>query len=97
MIYLAEEKNFEKVNFTYSMKNISISNKLEYIVSMYQKVYQLIERMRWKAIFFNQDQQRRTAKPLKRIFPTRKSAPQDKSLAEFLNALYKIISKSMYT
>ena len=41
--------NFKKVNFSYSLKNIPTSNKSEYIVLMYQKVYQLIERMRWKA------------------------------------------------
>ena len=85
-------ENFEKVNFTYSMKNIPLSSKAEYIVLMYQKVYQFIEKMRWKAFFFNLDQQRRTTKPPKRIFPTRRSAPQDKRLVEFENALYKIIS-----
>ena len=67
--------NFKKVNFSYSLKNIPTSNKSEYIVLMYQKVYQLIEIMRWKAFFFNQDQKRRTAKPSKRIFPTRRSEP----------------------
>ena len=45
-----------------------------------------------ESIFFNQDQERRTAKPTKRIFPIRRSAPQDKRLVEFENALYKIIS-----
>ena len=82
--------NFEKVKFNYSTKNIPINNKAEYTVLMYQKVYQLIEKMRWKAFFFNQDQKRKT--PTKRIFPTRRSAPQDKRLVEFENALYKIIN-----
>ena len=85
-------QHFEKVKFNYSYKNIPINNKAEYTVLMYQKVYQLIERMRWKAFFFNQDQKRRTTEPTKRIFPTRRSAPQDKRLVEFENALYKIIN-----
>ena len=85
-------QHFEKVKFNYSLKNIPINNKAEYTVLMYQKVYQLIERMRWKAFFFNQDQKRRSTEPSKRIFPTRRSAPQDKRLVEFENALYKIIN-----
>ena len=85
-------ENFEKVKFNYSLKNIPTTKKSEYIVLMYQKVYQLIERMRWKAFFFQQDRERGAAKQTKRTFPTRRSAPQDKRLVEFENALYKIIS-----
>ena len=85
-------ENFQKVKFNYSLKIIPTINKSAYKVLMYQKVYQLIERMRCKAFFFNQDREKRAAKPTKRTYPTRRSAPQDKRLVEFDNALYKIIS-----
>ena len=54
---------------------------------MYQKVYQLVDRMRRKAFSFNQDRERKTAKPTKGTFLTRRSAPQDKRLVEFENTL----------
>ena len=47
-----------------------------------------IERMRWKAFFLNQDQKRKAAEPTKR----KQEDQHHKSLVEFKNALYKIIS-----
>ena len=42
----------ERVNFNYSLKNISIPNNKSYFKTMIDKVEKFIRRMRWKAHFF---------------------------------------------
>ena len=41
----------EKVNFSYSMKNIPIPDEKSYKLQLIQKIEDLIKKIRWKAIF----------------------------------------------
>ena len=43
----------EKVNFGYSIKNISIPSERTYLLQLIRKVEMVITRMRWKAVHFN--------------------------------------------
>ena len=43
----------EKVNFGYSIKNISIPSERTYLLQLMEKVEMVITKMRWKAIHFN--------------------------------------------
>ena len=97
--------SFEKVEIKYSWKNIPICSKKEYKIQLYQKTYKFIERLRWKAFFFNnknninntnKGQNGRIAttnnNPHSRTFPTRRSAPSDNKLVKFEDALYNIVN-----
>ena len=47
----------ERFNFGYSTKNIPITNKHSYKLQLIEKMETFIKRMRWKAIFMdNQDE-----------------------------------------
>ena len=45
----------EKRNFGYSLKNIPIASKNAYMKKMMEKVESVVRRMRWKAIFFENE------------------------------------------
>ena len=42
----------ERINFNYSLKNISIPSNQSYLKTMIEKVEAFIKRIRWKAHFF---------------------------------------------
>ena len=47
--------NMEKRNFGYLLKNIPIASKNAYMKKMMEKVESVVRRMRWKAIFFENE------------------------------------------
>ena len=44
----------ERINFGYSVKNIPSASEREYKLKLIEKIEAVIKRMRWKAIFFNE-------------------------------------------
>ena len=42
----------EKIKFNYSMKNIPIPDKSKYYIKFIEKIESFIKRIRWKAYFF---------------------------------------------
>ena len=73
-------------NFPYSMKNIPIPSKNLCLKILIDKVELLIKRMRWKALFFENE----TESTLKCGFKIRKYPPQNKNLMEFEDDLQKM-------
>ena len=41
--------NFEKKNFDYSLKNIGVPTKMEYLMSLTHQVRSFVDRVRWRA------------------------------------------------
>ena len=79
------------------MKNIPLCSERQYMSKMYSQVYSFIERIRWRASYFNiqkldEKHQEEGKHHHKNTFPTRKTPPSDARLADFENALYKLIS-----
>ena len=74
-------------NFPYSMKNIPVPLNKLYLKIFINKVEVLIKRLRWKALFFENE--------IETIFnygfKTRKCPPQHKDLMEFEDDLQKMI------
>ena len=79
----------EKINFEYSLKNIPIPSKQNYIKSFINKTEHFLKRIRWKAFFYD------NPSPDKQHdnfgFATEKSPPQNKDLIPFENDMYKLI------
>ena len=46
----------EPIRFNYSMKNIPIPSKNAYLKRLIEKVENVIKRMRWKAFFFERNE-----------------------------------------
>ena len=44
--------NYSKINFNYSMKNISIPSKDEYLMQIIYSTEKFVRNLRWKAFFF---------------------------------------------
>ena len=72
-------------NFPYSMKNIPVPSKKLYWKILIDKVELLIKRMRWKALFFENESEN----TFKYGFKTRKCPPQHKDLMDLKMASKK--------
>ena len=75
-------------NFPYSMKNIPAPSKQLYLKILIDKVELLIKRMRWKALFFENESE----STFEYGFKTRKCPSKHKDLMEFEDDLQKLIS-----
>ena len=87
---------FKQANIDYSLKNIPIPGKDAYLKSLLSKTENFIQRLRWKAYFFlNPDQKKSDIKTFG--FKTEKSAPQVRQLVNFETDLYSIIENLEFT
>jgi len=84
----------EKVNLGYSLKNIPIPSQSSYLKSFISKVDSFIHRIRWKAYFFDKNQEQDNVNETKANygFKSEKSPPQHKALIPFENDLYELIN-----
>ena len=63
---------------------------------MYNQVYNLVERLRWRASFFKiqkpeeKKHQEEDKHHQRNVFPTRNTPPLDARLADFKSVLYKL-------
>ena len=77
----------DQLIFPYSMKNIPVPSKKLYLKILIDKVELLIKRLRWNALFFENESQ----SIFKYGFKTRKYPPQHKDLMEFEDDSQKMI------
>ena len=85
----------EVANFNYSMKNIGIGNEKQYRMRLYEMTTRFIERIRWKAFFYDKSQEENNEvneEGNQRYgFPTRNKAPANPNLELFEKELYQLI------
>ena len=82
--------NMEKINLHYSTKNIPIASERRYKLKLIEKIEAVIKRMRWKAIFFEIDENDETI-PETYGFKTKHTPSQVKEMIEFEKELIDII------
>ena len=73
------------------MKNIPLPSKETYIHRLIDKTEKLIKRMRWKAFFFNKDDEEDDVENNKPIYKTRNCPPQIPELKDFETDLITLI------
>ena len=82
----------EKFTINYSTKNIPIPSKKLYLKFLTDKVEKVIKRMRWKAFFFEkEDDNKQNDEKTNFGFRTHKSPPQHQDLVNFENDLLEMI------
>ena len=81
----------EGKNFGYSLKNIPIPTKQNYIKSMIDKTSSFLKRLRWKAHFFDNPAAANSEQRETFGFASEKSPPQIKDLTAFENDMYHMI------
>ena len=79
------QAKMDQVRFDYSTKNIPIPPRNSYLKSLIEKVESAIKRMRWKAFFFDRnDQDNKEATNNNNFgFKSRKCPPQNSELDKF--------------
>ena len=85
----------EKFNLPYSLKNIPCPDKTAFEKSLIDKVEHFLKRMRWKAFFFDNEDQSEVSKDTFG-FKTRNTPPQNAELVGFENDMYNLISNLTY-
>ena len=81
---------WECMRFDYSWKNIPICNKQAYTIKLFDMTNKFIDRMRWKAFWFeNPATGENEQKNYK--FPTRRSGPRNDKLVPFEEDLFNLI------
>ena len=94
---ISETPDMEPINLGYSFKNIPPCNRRMYMTRIFETTYRLVEKMRWKAYYFDkngeEDDEPSTPEYTKGVFPSRYSAPVNKYLEDFEKDLYKMIKK----
>ena len=82
----------EAISFNYSLKNIPIPSKTSFIKSLVEKVESLIWRMRWKAYFFETNQEDDDYKEATNFgLKSDLTPPKNESLSSFENDMYNLI------
>ena len=93
----------ESINFRYSMKNVLLATKNQYIYKLIEKVEIVLKRMRWKALFFdntndnnntnntNTNTQNSNQNPRKFTFKSRNCPPQMPGMKEFEEDVYNMV------
>ena len=82
----------DPINFNYSLKNIPISNNKVYTKCLLSKIESVIVRMRWRALFFDNDEVIEEDEPgMKRLFKSNRSPPQNEKLLAFEDELYEVV------
>ena len=79
----------ERVDFSYSMKNISLPSQKEYVLQLIHCVEIFVRNLRWRAYFYLNPQQ----KPQKENFDFKslKAAPKIKELQWLEDAMYDLV------
>ena len=81
----------EKVNLGYSAKNIPIPTKNSYLKAMITKIESFVKRLRWKAFFFERDDDCSNADTTESYgFKSERTPPQHDGLLAFEADLYQL-------
>ena len=86
----------EKVNFNYSLKNIHIPSNNLYLKTLIDKVSSLIRRMRRKAYFFDNPDQKHESNNNNFGFRSEYSLPQSAALIPIENDMYELIPNVLF-
>ena len=81
----------DKVNFNYSLKNIPLPIKDTYRKKLIQKVESFIERIRWKAFFFERQCEYNNEIATNFGFKSVKTPPKNGNLNQFESDLYNMV------
>ena len=83
----------DRTRFNYSMKNIPIPKKNNYIKILIEKVENVVKRMRWKAFFFDKDtdQDNESTDSNNYGFKSRKCPPQNEEMDKFQTDLLEMV------
>ena len=84
----------EEIKFDYSMKNIPLPNRDNYLKKMIHEVQLFFQRSRWLYFWINQDKQ--TKKKETYGFKTEKSAPASNEMTHYENDIIHLISNIEY-
>ena len=79
----------DSIDFGYSIKNIPLPSRNNYIYKLIEKTELLLKRMRWKAFFF--DSPDTNNESFKTIYKSKKCPPQMHDLKMFENDMIKMI------
>ena len=86
-------EDIKKISFSYSLKDIPLTNKKEYLTKMYDATSKFINRLRWKVFFCNKEINDPYDHKEEDIFKSSRSAPACEELKLFENDLFNIIKK----
>ena len=81
----------DKVQFNYSLRNIPIPNRRTYLLSLLDKVENFIKRLRWKAFFFDLNDQTTKKNYPNYGFKTENTPPQHDDLKAFERDIYNMV------
>ena len=84
----------DKFTLNYSMKNVPLPSKKLYLKCLTEKVEKFIKRIRWKAMFYEQNNNLDDDEPQRKQnygFKTLKCPPQHPDLEQFENELLNLI------
>ena len=86
----------EQVKFDYSMKNIPIPPKQEFMIQMINSAEKFVKNIRWRAFHFLNPQQNNSRKETFN-FNSTKPAPAIKELKHFENSFYDLINNIKFS
>ena len=85
----------EKLDISYSLKNIPCPGKKSYIKALISKTENFLKRLRWKAYFFdNPKPEENNVQENKYGFKTPNTPPANQNLSKFEDDLIELISMS---
>ena len=92
--------NYSKINFNYSMKNISIPSRDEYLMQLIYSTEKFVRNLRWKSFFFLHPEKRGREKEyfgFNSIRALEESIPELKLFEQRLMALVRDVQFRRYT
>ena len=84
-------EDIKKIQFNYSLKDIPLSHKKDYIIRLYDATSKFINRLRWKMFFINKEIEEQHHKKDEDVFKSSRSAPTCDELKPFETDLYNVI------
>ena len=85
-------------NFGYSLKNIPMPSKCQYLKCMVEKVESFVRRLRWKAYYFCKENRENDSDQCKNFrFKTVATSPQSEDLNAFQNYMYDMTRNIKFT
>ena len=86
-------EDIKKIEFKYSLKDIPLNNKKQYLTRMYDATTKFINRLRWKIFFHNNENNDQYERKEEDIYKSSRSAPACEELKAFENDLFNVIKK----
>ena len=90
-------EDIKKIEFKYSLKDVPLSNKKQYLTRMYDATTKFINRLRWKIFFHNNENNDQYERKEEDIYKSSRSAPACEELKAFENDLFNVIRKIRFT